>query len=107
MGSVPLAARARRELEATGEASRVPEPGPRGELTPQELRIGLRVAEGRTNPEVAGELFMSRKTVERHLSQIYRKLGVRSRTELARVLAPMLPDHPASAEPVTAGGAPG
>ena len=98
LGSKPLAERARRELEATGESSRAPEAGLRGELTPQELRIGLRVAAGRTNPEVAGELFMSRKTVERHLSQIYRKLGVRSRTELARVLAPILPEHPSTFE---------
>jgi DNA-binding NarL/FixJ family response regulator len=57
------------------------------ELTPHELRIALLVAEGRTNPEVAAELFNSRKTVEHHLSQIYRKLGVRSRTELARLMA--------------------
>jgi DNA-binding NarL/FixJ family response regulator len=57
----------------------------------------MRVAEGRTNPEVAAELFVSRKTVEHHLSQVYRKLGVRSRTELARVLAPALPEHPESA----------
>jgi DNA-binding CsgD family transcriptional regulator len=97
-GSRPLADRARRELEATGETAAGSAAELRGELTPQELRIALRVAEGRTNPEVAGELFISRKTVERHLSQIYRKLGVRSRTELARVLSPMLPEHPSSAE---------
>jgi DNA-binding CsgD family transcriptional regulator len=41
---------------------------------------------GRTNREVAGELFMSPKTVEAHLSRIYRKLGVRSRAELAHKL---------------------
>jgi DNA-binding CsgD family transcriptional regulator len=87
----PLAERARRELEATGESVARVTPERRDELTPQELRIGLRVAEGRTNPEVASELFISRKTVERHLSQIYRKLGIRSRTELARVLWPTGP----------------
>lgn len=96
-GSKPMADRARRELEATGEtvAGRAPEL--RDQLTPHELRIALRVAEGRTNPEVAAELFVSRKTVEHHLSQVYRKLGVRSRTELARVMAPALPEHPESA----------
>jgi DNA-binding CsgD family transcriptional regulator len=96
-GQRTLADRARRELEASGEtvAGRAPEL--RDQLTPHELRIALRVAEGRTNPEVASELFVSRKTVEHHLSQVYRKLGVRSRTELARVLAPGLPEHPESA----------
>jgi DNA-binding NarL/FixJ family response regulator len=42
------------------------------------------VAEGHTNPEIAAELFMGRRTVEAHLSRVYRKLGVRSRTELCR-----------------------
>jgi DNA-binding NarL/FixJ family response regulator len=98
LGAKPLATRARGELEATGESLERRGADPLAELTPQELRIGLRVAAGRTNPEVAGELFISRKTVERHLSQIYRKLGVRSRTELARVLSPLLPEHPASPE---------
>jgi DNA-binding CsgD family transcriptional regulator len=92
VGCAPLADRARRELEATGESIARVTPERRDELTPQELRIGLRVAEGRTNPEVANELFISRKTVERHLSQIYRKLGIRSRTELARVLWPTAPE---------------
>jgi DNA-binding NarL/FixJ family response regulator len=45
------------------------------------------VARGATNREVAGELFLSPKTVEFHLRLVYRKLGVRSRTELARVVA--------------------
>lgn len=103
LGVTALATRARGELEATGEVAAGAAPELRGELTPQELRIGLRVAEGRTNPEVAAELFISRKTVERHLSQIYRKLGVRSRTELARVLAPILPGHPSSPELAVAG----
>jgi DNA-binding NarL/FixJ family response regulator len=56
-------------------------------LTPSELQVALRVAEGLTNREVAAAIFISPKTVEHHLSSIYRKLGIRSRTELARRIA--------------------
>jgi DNA-binding CsgD family transcriptional regulator len=56
-------------------------------ITAVEARVAELVAAGRTNREVAGELFMSPKTVEAHLSRIYRKLGVRSRAELAHMLA--------------------
>ncbi len=56
-------------------------------LTAAEAQVAELVAAGRTNREVAGELFMSPKTVEAHLSRIYRKLGVRSRAELANKLA--------------------
>jgi DNA-binding CsgD family transcriptional regulator len=55
-------------------------------ITAAEARVAELVAAGRTNREVAGELFMSPKTVEAHLSRIYRKLGVRSRPELAHKL---------------------
>jgi DNA-binding NarL/FixJ family response regulator len=57
------------------------------ELTPSELKIALLVAQGMTNREVAASLFLSPKTVEHHLSHIYRKLDVRSRTQLARLFA--------------------
>jgi DNA-binding CsgD family transcriptional regulator len=60
--------------------------GERG-ITAAEARVAELVAAGRSNREVAGELFMSPKTVEAHLSRIYRKLGVRSRAELAHKLA--------------------
>jgi DNA-binding CsgD family transcriptional regulator len=60
--------------------------GERG-ITAAEARVAELVAAGRSNQEVAGELFMSPKTVEAHLSRIYRKLGVRSRAELAHKLA--------------------
>jgi DNA-binding CsgD family transcriptional regulator len=56
-------------------------------LTPTEEKVARAVAEGATNEEVARALFMSPKTVEWNLSRIYRKVGVRSRTELARWLA--------------------
>jgi DNA-binding CsgD family transcriptional regulator len=55
-------------------------------LTPAEHRVAALVAEGRTNREVAAALFLSERTIATHLSHIYDKLGVRSRTELARRL---------------------
>jgi DNA-binding CsgD family transcriptional regulator len=53
------------------------------ELTPTERRVAALVSEGRTNKEVAEEVFLSVKTVEANLRRVYQKLGVRSRTELA------------------------
>ncbi len=80
------AERGRRELRASGaKLRRSAEAG--DELTPQELQIALQVAEGKANKEVAAVLFLSPKTVEFHLSRIYRKLGVSSRAELVRRLA--------------------
>ena len=58
-----------------------------GSLTATEARIATLVARGRSNAEVANELFISRKTVEWNLSKIYKKLHVRSRTELAAKLS--------------------
>ncbi|MFI9048253.1 LuxR C-terminal-related transcriptional regulator [Streptomyces sp. NPDC053427] len=56
-------------------------------LTPTELKVARLVAEGRSNPEIAAELYLSRRTVQTHVSHILRKLGVRSRTEVARQAA--------------------
>ena len=58
-----------------------------GELSPREREIADLVAGGRSNKEVAAALFLSDRTVEYHLSAVYRKLGVRSRTELAATLS--------------------
>ena len=58
----------------------------RDELTETERRIAELAADGRSNREIAGELFVSERTVEANLTRAYRKLGVRSRTELARRL---------------------
>jgi DNA-binding NarL/FixJ family response regulator len=58
----------------------------RDELTATERRIAELAADGRSNREIAGELFVSERTVEANLTRAYRKLGVRSRTELARRL---------------------
>ncbi|MEO8289542.1 MAG: LuxR C-terminal-related transcriptional regulator, partial [Gaiellaceae bacterium] len=62
-----------------------------GLLTPTEQRIAELVAEGRSNKEVAAALFVTAKTVETNLSRIYAKLGIHSRTELARRLADGVP----------------
>ena len=56
-------------------------------LTPTERRVAALVAEGRSTKEVAATLFVSPKTVEGHLSRIYTKLGIHSRTALARELS--------------------
>jgi DNA-binding NarL/FixJ family response regulator len=62
-----------------------------GVLTPTEQRIAQLVAEGRSNKEVAAAMFVTAKTVETNLSRIYAKLGIHSRTELARRLAEGIP----------------
>jgi DNA-binding CsgD family transcriptional regulator len=87
LGAEPWAARARAELAATGERLRSPEARLTDELTSQELQVALIVATGVTNKEAAAALFLTPKTIEFHLGKIYRKLGVRSRTALARRLA--------------------
>ena len=79
MGAEPWAAQARAELARVVPGRRA------GELTATETRIAELVVLGRRNREIAGELFVSVATVESHLTRMYRKLGVRSRTELARL----------------------
>jgi DNA-binding CsgD family transcriptional regulator len=85
--AVPWVERVKSELRASGERLRraVPEAGE--ELTPQELQIALQVAEGKSNKEVGAALYLSPKTVEFHLSRVYRKLDVASRAELVRRFA--------------------
>ena len=75
------AERARAELARTNVS-----PGHEGELTPSELRVAELAASGMTNRDVAAELFISTKTVEANLTQIYRKLGIHSRAELGAVM---------------------
>ena len=55
-------------------------------LTPQEVRIARLAAEGASNPDIADQLYVSRRTVESHLTKIYTKLGVSSRTQLAYLM---------------------
>lgn len=87
LGAKPWSGRAERELAATGERTQRRTSPTGQELTPQEMRVCLAVAQGETNREVATQLFLSLKTVETHLTSAYAKLGLRSRTELARLFA--------------------
>jgi DNA-binding CsgD family transcriptional regulator len=72
---------------ARGELARIGGRAPSGGLTPTEGRIAALVAAGKSNKEVAAELFVTVRTVETNLSRIYAKLGLRSRGELAAWLA--------------------
>jgi DNA-binding CsgD family transcriptional regulator len=87
LGAAPWARRVESELRASGERLRRRDPTAAEQLTPQELQIALVVARGATNREAGAALFLSPKTIEVHLGRVYRKLGIRSRTELARLLA--------------------
>jgi DNA-binding CsgD family transcriptional regulator len=84
LGMEAFAERARVELEATGERARKRTVDTRDQLTPQETQIARLAANGHTNREIAAELFISPSTVEYHLRKAFRKLGVTSRTQLAR-----------------------
>ncbi len=87
----PWAAQARKELMAVdASAARAAARPATAALTAQELRVALAVAAGATNREAATALFLSPKTIEFHLANTYRKLGIRSRTQLARRLDDMI-----------------
>jgi DNA-binding NarL/FixJ family response regulator len=85
LGATLWAERARVELRASGQTARKRDPSTRSALTEQELQIARFVAEGRTNREVAAQLFLSPRTIDFHLRNVYRKLGITSRTALARL----------------------
>jgi DNA-binding CsgD family transcriptional regulator/tetratricopeptide (TPR) repeat protein len=82
-GMQAFAERARVELEATGEHARKRTVDTLGNLTSQEAQISRLVAQGHSNREIAAQLFISPSTVEYHLRKVFRKLGVKSRTQLA------------------------
>ncbi|MFI7606541.1 AAA family ATPase [Micromonospora sp. NPDC049366] len=86
LGATAWAEQATAELRAAGESVGVPDPAAARLLTGQQLRIARLVAEGATNREVAARMFLSTRTVDHHLRNIFHRLGVRSRTELARAL---------------------
>jgi DNA-binding CsgD family transcriptional regulator len=87
LGAMPWSRHADAELEATGETARKRDVSLRDQLTPQELQIALLLAAGRTTREAAAAMFLSPKTIEYHLRNVYRKLDVRSRPELAESMA--------------------
>ena len=80
-GAVIWAERARADIASLGLRR-----GPAGELTPMEDRVARAVAGGATNRETAASLFLSERTIEFHLRNVYRKLELNSRAELAAVL---------------------
>jgi DNA-binding CsgD family transcriptional regulator len=85
-GAIALAEAARAEFEAgPGRRGRIELSGPDA-LTAAERRVCRQAAEGRTNREIAQALFVTEKTVERHLSSAYHKLGIRSRFQLAAAI---------------------
>jgi DNA-binding CsgD family transcriptional regulator len=86
MGIRGFAERARRELLATGDTTRKHRAETTGALTAQEAEIARLAGEGHTNPEIAGLLFISPRTVEWHLRKVFRKLDISSRRQLRMAL---------------------
>jgi DNA-binding CsgD family transcriptional regulator len=93
MGIAAFADRARRELRAAGEATRkhtapaARAPGTGDGLTPQEAEVARLARDGLSNPEIGARLFISPRTAAYHLSSVFTKLGISSRSQLHRVLA--------------------
>jgi DNA-binding CsgD family transcriptional regulator len=86
-GAAAFAERARRELQVTGETPRKRTGGTRDILTVQEAQVARLAAEGRTNPEIGAQLFISARTAEYHLRKVFSKLGISSRRQLRHHLA--------------------
>jgi DNA-binding CsgD family transcriptional regulator len=88
MGMDGFAERARRELRATGEAARkrTAVTARNEKLTAQEAQIARMAIEGLSNPEIATRLFISARTVQYHLSKVFAKLGIASRSQLSHAL---------------------
>ena len=87
MGAEAFARRAERELLATGARARKRTVTTVDQLTPRETQIAHLAADGLSNPEIAAQLFISTSTVEYHLRKAFRKLDVKSRTQLAKRLS--------------------
>jgi DNA-binding CsgD family transcriptional regulator len=92
MGMQAFAERARRELLATGETARKRTVDTTSELTPREAQIARLARDGLSNPEIGARLYISARTVQYHLSKVFAKLGISSRSQLDRAL----PDDPAT-----------
>jgi DNA-binding CsgD family transcriptional regulator len=90
MGMEGFAARARSELRATGETARKRSVATMLQLTAQEAQVARLARDGLSNPEIGARLFLSRRTVQYHLSKVFTKLDITSRSDLRRIL----PAHP-------------
>jgi DNA-binding CsgD family transcriptional regulator len=86
IGMEAFAERARTELQATGATVRERTPAARDDLTAQERQIARLASEGLSNPEIGTRLFLSPRTVEWHLHNVFTKLGISSRRELSGAL---------------------
>jgi DNA-binding CsgD family transcriptional regulator len=91
MGMTGFAERARKELAATGETARKRTIETATELTAQEAQIAQLARNGRSNPEISTQLFISPRTVEWHLRKVFTKLGISSRRELRAALPDLDP----------------
>ncbi len=85
LSAEPWAERARAELRASGQTARRGDPGARDQLTAQELQVAQFVAQGLSNRDVAAQLYLSPRTIDFHLRNVFRKLGIASRTQLTRL----------------------
>jgi DNA-binding CsgD family transcriptional regulator len=83
--AAPWAERARSELRASGQAARRRDPSTLVRLTPQELQVARFVARGLPTREVAAQLYLSPRTVDFHLRNVFAKLGISSRAQLAQL----------------------
>jgi DNA-binding CsgD family transcriptional regulator len=92
LGANSWADRARSELRASGETARRREASTLAQLTPQQLQVARFVAEGMSNKEVAAQMFLSPRTVDAHLRNVFTKLGVASRARLAQQLTLLTDD---------------
>ena len=86
IGMDGFAERARKELQATGEKVRKRTVETRDDLTAQERQISALARQGLSNPEIGARLFLSPRTVEWHLRNVFTKLDIHSRRELAHAL---------------------
>ena len=86
MGMAAFAARAAGELHATGETVRARRVATPSELTPQEAQVAQLASEGLSNPEIASRLFISARTAQSHLSKVFTKMNLTSRSQLAHAL---------------------
>jgi len=85
LGADPFAERAAQELRATGETARKRDPSILPTLTPMERKIAELVRQGLSNKDVAAQCWVSPRTVAFHLRNVFTKIGISSRGELARL----------------------